>query len=194
MSLSFLIPLTVGLGALSIYLRWMDEGAPIFGLAALIGLLTALVLAPWQVQALLLLSAVGLARYLLQQRSLPLAEPETAAGTTADVADLTTGAPGLNPEPEPNPKSKHPKSKPEPPIAPPHGPRPSIAALKCSPPIPRSPTPPRPSGPNCATGASPLIPPPDPREKAITPPAPATANPVRKPHQETASGATVSRA
>gem|GEM_PF-5145964 len=116
MSLAFLIPLTVGLGALSIYLRWMDEGAPIFGLAALIGLLTALVLAPWQVQALLLLLAVGLARYLLQQRSLPPVEPETAVAAATDAIAETPAeiAPGARPPehqpdeaiaPSPRPKS-----------------------------------------------------------------------------------------
>lgn len=100
MSLFFLIPLVVGLGALLVYLRWMDEGAPIFGLAAVLGLLTALVLAPWQVQAGLLVLATGLARYLLQQRGLPVGPREgaaiaavtpTPAATTAATAAATQG-------------------------------------------------------------------------------------------------------
>jgi hypothetical protein len=99
MSLAFLIPLAVGLGALSIYLRWADEGAPILGLVALIGLLTALVLAPWQVQAALLLLAVGLARYLLHQRSLEPATADASAEVTkitetTEITESTASAPG----------------------------------------------------------------------------------------------------
>lgn len=136
MSLAFLIPLTVGLGALSIYLRWMDEGAPIFGLAALIGLLTALVLAPWQVQALLLLLAVGLARYLLQQRSLPPGEPETAVAAATDEIAETTAETAAEPVTEPAPRASTPAQRPNEAIAPPPRPKAIYRGIEVQPPTP----------------------------------------------------------
>ena len=86
MSLWFLPALAIGLGTLYVYLRWSDEGAPIFGFAAIVGLVTALVLAPWQVQAGLLVLGTLLASYLLQQRQVQQAAQEGAAVATA-VAD-----------------------------------------------------------------------------------------------------------
>ncbi len=79
MSVLFLVPLTISAIAAYIYFHWADEGAHILGLAAALGLITAIIMAPWELQAMLLTLGLLAASYLLRQRQSPF---PTSVSTT----------------------------------------------------------------------------------------------------------------
>ena len=81
MSFSFMIPLTTVLVAVYLFRRSSDEMAYLCGSIAVVGLLLSLVLAPWQLQLLLLIFVVLSTRKLWQQTQIEV-EPESEKKTT----------------------------------------------------------------------------------------------------------------
>ena len=87
MSLGFLVPTLICVAAVYLASRWQDEPSLILNGVAILSFLVALVLAPWEVQVLLLLSVWWVARYGLRSPE-PVEVLESAAlGDRAELAD-----------------------------------------------------------------------------------------------------------
>lgn len=81
MSLWFLVPSAICGVAAYLYPRLTDEPSYICAGLAVVMFPLALVLAPWEVQLLLLVGVLMVARSVLQARTVPIAEPEVAGPT-----------------------------------------------------------------------------------------------------------------
>ncbi|MFG3819189.1 hypothetical protein [Limnothrix redekei] len=108
MSLGFLVPTLICVAAVYLASRWQDEPSLILNGVAILSFLVALVLAPWEVQVLLLLSVWWVARYGLRSpEPVEMLESEVlgdraelaSSSVAADEAELTavnTAAPAAN--------------------------------------------------------------------------------------------------
>ncbi len=67
MAFAFLIPLFIGLTGGYIFQRSTDETGYLVGAFAVVSFLISIVLAPWEIQLLLLVSVLLIANKLLQQ-------------------------------------------------------------------------------------------------------------------------------
>lgn len=101
MSVLFLVPLAISAIAAYIYFHWADEGAHILGLAAALGLIAAIIMAPWELQAILLTLGLLVASYLLRQRQSSVSStphaPEVGGAATAPTVVPTSAAASVAP-------------------------------------------------------------------------------------------------
>ncbi len=94
MSLWFLVPSAICGVSAYLYPRLTDEPSYICAGLAVVMFPLALVLAPWEVQLLLLLGVLLVARSVLQARNTPTPEPEWAGVTDDRAPESTTAAHG----------------------------------------------------------------------------------------------------
>jgi hypothetical protein len=87
MSLGFLVPTLICVAAVYLAPRWQDEPSLILNGVAILSFLVALVLAPWEVQVLLLLSVWWVARYGLRSPEPVEVLESEALADRAELAD-----------------------------------------------------------------------------------------------------------
>lgn len=92
MSLGFLVPTLICVAAVYLAPRWQDEPSLILNGVAILSFLVALVLAPWEVQVLLLLSVWWVARYGLRSPEPVEVLESEALGDRAESADSSVAA------------------------------------------------------------------------------------------------------